>query len=565
MKLEELLGDRNRSEEKDAVREFSTYLTHDLGYPASSIRAEVFVAPGAVADLAVLDPQSSAIRALIEFKRDNGPNSQSLQQGIRTVERHLKSVPPLKQVRAFVVLYGRDQRRIYEIKATPTNLDADEIASFPRWRRLRVEGGSSSESLAKFVKFTGALAEERLLLDRSLTESRKHLIALLDESTDELVESVLSEVISQIDLRFSDIASVDDSKRETEVCQSVLKFSDFLDSSRIRLDAFGETKETIGAELQRALKNLEQQLRGVLIRQRVQRLLPSHEHSAEESSPPAEPRTRLDILIVTAMDDPEYREVLKILQDPKNVTPFVNANHAVCFEGTIVGGTASVVAATQNDMGMANAAVLTTKLVNHYRPHLVVMLGIAAGVDPRNQAVGDIIVPTHTYDLALGKLEREGRWSVFKPKIYQKDVRDHFTFFPYLMEAKEDLALREAIQESWNVNNPANKLKSPPSIRLGSFGSGGTVIADPEEVKVYKSTNTAIIGFDMEAHAVVVGAVESGVSERVQVLVAKSICDFAGKDKKVKKDVKQRLAAYTSAQFFRSFYLKYISEKLARV
>ena len=84
-------------------------------------------------------------------------------------------------------------------------------------------------------------------------------------------------------------------------------------------------------------------------------------------------------------------------------------------------------------------------------------------------------------------------------------------------------------------------------------------------MKVYKSTNTAIIGFDMEAHAVVVGAVESGVSERVQVLVAKSICDFAGKDKKVKKDVKQRLAAYTSAQFFRSFYLKYISEKLARV
>ncbi|MDI3380381.1 hypothetical protein ACFPPF_09910 [Xenophilus aerolatus] len=564
MKLEELLGDKNRSEEKDAVREFSTYLKDDLGYPASSIRAEVFVAPGAVADLAVLDPATSAIRALVEFKREVGQNDQSLERGIRTIERYLKSLPPINQVRAFVVLYGRERQRIYEVRATATKLDADEIASFPRWKRLRVEEGSSSQTFAKFVRFTGALAEERRLLDRILTESRKHLVSLLDASTDELSESVLSEVISQIDLRFSDIASVDDVKQEAEFLQSVLTFCDFLDSSRVRLDAFGGTEESVGVELESAFTNLAQELRGVLARQEIQRLLASYRQSAEGSIPPSQPKARLDILIVTAMDDPEYREVLKILRDPKNVTPFMNANHAVCFEGELVGGSASVVAATQNDMGMANAAVLTTKLVNHYRPYLVVMLGISAGVDPKNQAVGDVIVPTHTFDLALGKLEREGKWSVFKPKTYQKDVRDHFPYFAQLLVAKDDLVLREAIQESWNVNNPANKLKSPPRIQLGAFGSGGTVIADPEEVKIYKSTNTAIIGFDMEAHAVVVGAVESGVSERVQVLVAKSICDFAGKDKKVKKDVKQQLAAFTSAQFFRLFYLKYVSNSLKR-
>ncbi len=62
-----------------------------------------------------------------------------------------------------------------------------------------------------------------------------------------------------------------------------------------------------------------------------------------------------------------------------------------------------IVAAVQNDMGMVPAAILATKTVRAWRPKLVAMVGICAGVRGRVN-LGDIIIGKQVFDYGSGKL-----------------------------------------------------------------------------------------------------------------------------------------------------------------
>jgi nucleoside phosphorylase len=209
-------------------------------------------------------------------------------------------------------------------------------------------------------------------------------------------------------------------------------------------------------------------------------------------------------------------------------------------------------------MGLTNAAVLATKLITHFKPKYIAMVGIAAGIDAKTQKVGDILYASHTYDLAMGKLEGKGLLSNFKPKIYQVSAKDNFDHFPSLLAAIQEKDLLNEVKTLWNNKSVSYPLEQAPQLHIGPFGSVGTVIADPKEVNIFKKVNNALIGFDMEAHAIVTASVECGLAEKPQVVIFKSICDFAGKDKTKMKDFKQNLAAFTSAQFLRLFFLKYV-------
>ena len=145
--------------------------------------------------------------------------------------------------------------------------------------------------------------------------------------------------------------------------------------------------------------------------------------------------------------------------------------------------------------------------------------------------------------------------------MYQKDMRDHFNRHSDILAAARDPSFMSAIAKALKSAHPKEYtkiIKRPIRIFTGPFGSGGTVVADPAQVGVFKSVNGALIGFDMEAHPIVTATAECGLDITPQVLVAKAICDFAGDDKRKDKVAKQRLAARASAQFFRLFFLSYV-------
>lgn len=368
---------------------------------------------------------------------------------------------------------------------------------------------------------------------------------------------LIGEVQSQLRLRFTDLGVPQPWATDEGLFQSLSVFSSHL-AEQLR-----KNESAAGAAFSRAqvvLNDLHSEIRTVLESPEVVRLLTKPESGDRKTSVSGKERP-VDILVITAMCSPELSELLKVIEKQTIIQPFRNSNHAACYQGTLAGTNATVVAATQDDMGMANAAVLTTKLIIHFRPRFVVMTGIAAGINPKKQQVGDILVTTHTYDLALGKLEREADFAVFRPKMHQKDARDHFRYHNGILAAENDTELKETIQALLDASYAAAYkliVRKPMSIHHGPFGSGGTVIADPEEAGTYKTLNADLIGFDMEAHAVVTAAAECGLDDRPQVLIAKAICDFAGSDKGKNKEEKQLLAARASAEFFRLFFAKYV-------
>ena len=63
----------------------------------------------------------------------------------------------------------------------------------------------------------------------------------------------------------------------------------------------------------------------------------------------------------------------------------------------------SVVLAQQDQMGMVAASTLTAKLISHFNPKMVAMLGIAGGCEGEVE-LGDILVATESWDYGSGKI-----------------------------------------------------------------------------------------------------------------------------------------------------------------
>jgi nucleoside phosphorylase len=93
---------------------------------------------------------------------------------------------------------------------------------------------------------------------------------------------------------------------------------------------------------------------------------------------------------------------------------------------TAKGRALRVVAAAPNHMGMPASAVLATKMIIRFRPKLVAMVGIAAGVKKNaERGFGDILAAEHTFDYGSGKMEivdKEEKRVEFHPDPKPLDV-----------------------------------------------------------------------------------------------------------------------------------------------
>lgn len=549
------------------------------GYPAQSIVFEQFISPGKFADMAIYDKDFSTIRALVEFKwvASSGERMRRLRDATDQLLGYIGKLSPDFHIHAFVVLYAATQLveefEVYEIIYSADAVKT-QLSGFPAWSDINGDAGGFRGLPSQF-QYQGTYSAHVSELEKVFSIARHTLGALKGSNRDaeiidsdaDSIRSIIDEVYSQLSYRFRDLRTPSPWRSPQQLFLSVAMFASQLKLMEARLEEFDSANRTNSHKVAKDLiANLRNKISTILKVPAIAEMKIVSAWQTDETKPPKEVsgrfRKKVDLLIITALRDPEYDAVLELLSSTINITPFPDANSAICIEGTLLTNNSNqqvnVVAATQNDMGLTNAAVLATKLITHFRPKYVAMVGIAAGIDSKSQKIGDILCASHTYDLALGKLEREGKWAVFRPKIYQTAVREHFSHFPSLIEVQVNKDLLNEIEALWNAKYSSSPLNGAPSLHIGPFGSGGTVIADSVEVGVYKNANTALIGFDMEAHAVVTASVECGLAEKPQVAIFKSICDFAGKDKAVKKIIKQRMAAFTSAQFLRLFFLRYV-------
>lgn len=200
-----------------------------------------------------------------------------------------------------------------------------------------------------------------------------------------------------------------------------------------------------------------------------------------------------------------------------------------------------IVVAKQNEMGVTAAGVLTTKMIDLFKPRFVFMVGIAAGVAQKEsveQIYGDIVVPDVVWDYSCGKFV-----SAKRAPISFGDIG----FVPRPRFVNTDESLLALVERA--IESPDNEF----CVHIGPMACGSAVVANSEIVdkQIYSQYGNTV-ALDMESYAVMY-AVEQAMTPKPKGLVIKSVCDYANEEKS---DQYQKFASYTSSQF-----AKYLIEK----
>lgn len=248
---------------------------------------------------------------------------------------------------------------------------------------------------------------------------------------------------------------------------------------------------------------------------------------------------KFDIVFLTALPHTEYEAVMALPLDWKehqeiNDDNVYHTSNIITSDGT----SRSVIATSLPHMGIAAAAATTASLCVKFKPSIIIMTGICAGIINRVN-LGDILIADPTWDWGSGKLTIVDGIAKFLSQPTQISL---------------DLAIRRKIQHLSTTNSYMNEIYSAwtgnrpphnPKVHLGPVATGAVVLEDPMTVELIKSQNRTTNGIEMEAFGVMTAASYAGPN-RPKVLIAKSVCDFANPEKN---DNWQHYAAYTSAQF----------------
>jgi adenosylhomocysteine nucleosidase len=224
-------------------------------------------------------------------------------------------------------------------------------------------------------------------------------------------------------------------------------------------------------------------------------------------APAAPPR----ILVVTAVDY-EQAAVRSVLRHPSDGELAGRAYAA----GT-VGGVEVV--AIRAGWGKAHAAGATAAAIERFRPTMVVMAGIAGGIDPARADSGDVVVSSDTFQHDLGMRKPGGgfdRWSPETP-LEKPYPAPRFASPPALV-AVAAAAARGVAWVPWLLPRgctcEADGRRKPactgterrvdretPRVVVGGLATGDVFLADPGVAGGLASSDQAV-GVDMETAAV---------------------------------------------------------------
>ncbi|MDU8607614.1 hypothetical protein [Pseudomonas syringae group sp. 247E2] len=247
----------------------------------------------------------------------------------------------------------------------------------------------------------------------------------------------------------------------------------------------------------------------------------------------------VDIAFVTALQSPELDAILAL--DYSWKTKIFSGDPSTYHFGSFLKGedTIQVVAVCAPRKGMPSAASLSAKIVSLFKPKLLIMTGICAGIASRTN-FGDVIVADPAWDYGSGKRALDSNRSpVFQAAAYQMSIDPNIR--QAISELSRNPATTQSIRSGWQGNFPQGVL----NIKLAPMASGASVIADDAEARNVTLQHRELAAIEMEGYAVM-AAVESAATPKPLAIVIKSVCDYADADKN---DDWQSYAAYTSAAF----------------
>lgn len=196
-----------------------------------------------------------------------------------------------------------------------------------------------------------------------------------------------------------------------------------------------------------------------------------------------------------------------------------------------------IVTLRQLEKGLTTAAITATKAMCIWKPSVVVMTGICAGVRGAVN-LGDLIVATQCFEHSSGQL-KDGELIPLQNRVaIQPWLLD------FLVSLTDSSEMLQRIQADYSEPLPD---KFTTNIHYGSMACGPQVVKDSAYIQQLRGREYSLVGLDMESYGVALAAsMCSSHSHTIVPLIVKGVCDFADSNKT---DLWHDYSAYASASF----------------
>ncbi len=233
----------------------------------------------------------------------------------------------------------------------------------------------------------------------------------------------------------------------------------------------------------------------------------------------------VDVLLVT-VTDVEARTVYGLVKQKFNREPQARYKGPKTYYdlGTIGGARTFMVRSEMGAGGLSGSMATATEAISELSPSAVIMVGIAFGVDPEKQSLGDVLVSKQLVEYELQRVgtDRKGKVDII-PR------GDRVSASPRLLDRFRDGEL------TWDI----------AKVRFGVILSLQKLVDNVAVRDQLRQFEREAIGGEMEG----AGLYAAAELKKVDWILAKAICDWADGSKSEDKKQRQQQAAQNAAGF----------------
>jgi nucleoside phosphorylase len=214
----------------------------------------------------------------------------------------------------------------------------------------------------------------------------------------------------------------------------------------------------------------------------------------------------------------------------------------------------SIIAASQLTMGMIDAAILSSEIINLFRPDYLVMTGVCgAKPDDLNNEKADITSDESKLksDINFGDLIIPNRLFTFQKGKFTKAGFEHETEVCPIDEKVLQLIemhRQKLIEKVMDADKSRDYTKKRLNVHIEPMACSTAVINEPGKFNEIKEIDRKVVAVDMESYSIA-RACEITNQKKTKAIVIKGVMDKTQN----KSDDSKPFAAFTSAQFFKHF------------
>jgi nucleoside phosphorylase len=230
------------------------------------------------------------------------------------------------------------------------------------------------------------------------------------------------------------------------------------------------------------------------------------------------------VTVLVTVNNNETQAVLDAFMGPANHAPLIDkAGVTYADLGTYAGMRIVQTTAEMGSGGLGASQQRVKDAIAHWRPNIIIAVGVAFGADETKQRIGDVLVAKQIQDYNLERINSDG---TITPRGDKPACSDSL-----LNRIRQIDALKQRTDPDW------------PKLHFGLLLSGEKLVDNLDYREHLKNLHAEAIGGEMEG----IGLYVSAYRQKVDWILVKGICDWGHEKNRGDKNINQRIAAKSAA------------------